>query len=52
MQDFWTKELYGLTVLLETDRTPDAMSRAAEAKQHLSEGFLRLTEMAPLQVRN
>jgi hypothetical protein len=52
MQDFWTKELYGLSILLDTERTPDAMTRAAEAKQHLSDGFTRLGEMAPLQVRN
>jgi hypothetical protein len=52
MQDFWAKELYGLTVLLDTERTPDAMSRAAEAKQHLGEGFARIGEMAPLQIRN
>jgi hypothetical protein len=52
MQDFWVKEVYGLSVLLDTERTPDAMSRAAEAKQHLSEAFTRIGEMAPLQVRN
>ncbi|MCC6125775.1 MAG: hypothetical protein IT426_12485 [Pirellulales bacterium] len=52
LQDFWAKELYGLTVLLDTARAPDAMSRAAEAKQHLGEGYARLGEMAPLSVRN
>jgi hypothetical protein len=52
MQDFWSKELYGLTVLLDTQRTPDSMTRAAEAKQHLGEGYSRLGEMAPLGVRN
>ncbi len=52
MQDFWTKELYGLSVLLDAERTPDTMSRAAEAKQHLSDGIMRIGEMAPLAVRN
>jgi hypothetical protein len=52
MQDFWTKELYGLSVLMDTERSSDAMSRSAEAKQHLSEGFTRLGQMASLVVRN
>jgi hypothetical protein len=51
-QDFWTKEIYGVSVLLDTERTPDSMTRAAEAKQHFSDGLTRLGEMAPLMVRN
>jgi hypothetical protein len=52
MQDFWAKELYGLCVLLDTERQADAMSRAAEARQHLGEACTRLGQMAPLLVRN
>jgi hypothetical protein len=51
-QDFWSKELFGLSALLDTQRTPDTMARAAEAKQHLGEGLSRLGELAPLLVRN
>jgi hypothetical protein len=52
MQDFWAKELYGLSVLLDTERQPDAMSRAAEARQHLGEAYARLGQAAPLLVRS
>jgi hypothetical protein len=52
MQEFWTKELYGLAMLLDSEKTPDAIRRAAESKQVLSEAISRLGETAPLVVRN
>ena len=52
MQEFWTKELYGLAMLLDSDKTPDPTRRAAESKQVFSEALSRLGETAPLVVRN
>jgi hypothetical protein len=52
VQDFWSKELYGLSTLLDSQRTPDNTRRAAESKQILSEAVSRLGETAPLIVRN
>ncbi|MBN2579851.1 MAG: hypothetical protein JXB10_12760 [Pirellulales bacterium] len=52
LQDFWSKELFGLTVFLEDGQTADASRRAAESKLHLSEALVRLGESAPLVVRN
>lgn len=52
MQDFWSKELCGLSVLLDTQKVPDPMRRAGEAEQHLAEAAARLAEAAPLVVRN
>ena len=52
MQEFWSKELYGLSMLLDSEKTPDTTRRAAESKQILSEAIARLGETAPLVVRN
>jgi hypothetical protein len=52
LQDFWSKELFGLTLLWEDGQKPDASRRAAEGKLHLSEALSRLGESAPLLVRN
>ena len=52
LQDFWSKELYGLATWLDAERTPDDRRRAGEAKRILSEALARLGEMAPLAVRN
>jgi hypothetical protein len=52
MQEFWSKELYGLDMLLDLEKTPDATRRAAESKQILCEAISRLGETAPLVVRN
>jgi len=52
VQDYWTKQLYALDKWLDAERTPDAMRRAAEAKQALVEAAARLGESAPLVVRN
>ncbi len=52
VQDYWSKQLYGLATWLDTDHTPDATRRAAETKRILDEALLRLGESAPLVVRN
>jgi len=52
MQDFWSKELYGLATLLDHQMIADESRRAAEAKRHLSESLRRLGESSPLVVRN
>ena len=52
MQDFWSKELYGLAMLLDSEKNPDTTRRAAESKQILYEAVTRLGETAPLVVRN
>jgi hypothetical protein len=51
-QAFWSSELYGLAAYLDAERTPDAMRRAAEAKQHLSEALVQISESCPLVIRN
>jgi hypothetical protein len=52
MQEFWSKELYGLAMMLDAEKTPDAAGRAAEGKQFLGEALTHLGESAPLVVRN
>ena len=52
MQEFWSKELYGLSTLLDSEKKSDATSRAAESKQIFCEALSRLGETAPLLVRN
>ncbi len=51
-EEFWSKQLFGLDLLLDTARTPDAARRTAEAKQALDDALARLGETAPLEVRN
>ena len=52
VRDFWAKELFGLDILLDTQRTSRGRRRAAEAKRHLSDAVLSLGETAALEVRN
>jgi hypothetical protein len=52
LQDFWVKQLYGLSTWLDAERTPDAARRAAETKGALNEAIARLAETSPLVVRN
>ena len=52
VQDFWSKELFGLSTLLDTERNADGPRRAAETKGILEEALARLGETAPLVVRN
>ena len=51
-QEFFSKELEGLTTWLDVDRTPDAEQRAVEAKPILAEALGKLSETAPLAIRN
>ncbi len=50
--EFWSQELFGLATWLDTERTPDASTRAAEAQRILGEALAHLGESAPLVVRN
>ena len=43
-QEFWTKQLYGLGLWLDTQRNPDPARRAGEAKQALGDALARLGE--------
>jgi hypothetical protein len=52
LQDFWSKELYGLATWLDAEKTPDDQRRAGEAKRILGEALARLGEAAPLTVNN
>ena len=52
MTEFWSKEVFGLAVLLDTEMIPDAAQRISEAKGHFEEAINRLSESAPLVVRN
>ena len=51
-QDFWSKQIFGLSTWLDAERTPDSARRAAETKRILDEAMARLGETAPLTVRN
>ncbi|MBN1910275.1 MAG: hypothetical protein JW818_11090 [Pirellulales bacterium] len=50
--DFWSKEFYGLAALLDTSQIPEPTRRAAEAKRHLNDATVSLSELAPLEIRN
>jgi hypothetical protein len=52
MQDFWSKQFYGLSVMLDSERNSEPSRQAGEAQRHLSDAVVRLRETAPLLVRN
>jgi hypothetical protein len=52
VQNFWSAEIYGLSLWMDADRTPDASRRAAEARQHLCDAVAKLGESCPLVVKN
>jgi hypothetical protein len=52
MQDFWSKQLFGLATLLDTEQIAEPTRRAGEAERHLIEAIARLGESSPLAVRN
>ena len=52
VQDFWSRELFGLSTLMDTELIADPSRRTAEAKRNLSEAVSRLGDGAPLEVRN
>ena len=52
VQKFWTSQLYGLSVWLDAEKSPDWSHRAAEAQEHFTEALTALGESAPLRIRN
>jgi len=50
VSEFWSKQLYGLDTWLDSQRTPDAMHRAAKTTQELSQAIGLLGESASLVV--
>lgn len=52
MQEFWSKQLFGLATLLNSDLISDRSNRLIESKRNLDEALRRLGESAPLFVRN
>jgi len=52
MQEFWSKQLYGLATLIDPELISDSGHRKAEAKQQLDEAVRKLGESCPLVVRN
>ncbi len=51
-QDFWSKQIYGLSSYLDADRNANPGRRAAEAAVHLRDATNKLGELATLSVRN
>jgi hypothetical protein len=52
MTEFWSKEVFGLAALLDTEMISDPVQRLSEAKVHFEEAVNHLGESAPLVVRN
>jgi hypothetical protein len=52
MQDFWSKQLFGLATLLDTEQIAEPTRRAGEAERRLIEAIARLGESSPLVVKN
>jgi hypothetical protein len=50
--DFWSKEVFGLNALLDTEKIAQQQRRSAEAKRHLVDAMNSLGESASLDVRN
>ncbi len=52
LQDYWVKQTYGISTMLDTQKNADGMQRAAESKRALDEAAMRLGVTAPLVIRN
>lgn len=52
MQEFWSRELFGLATLMSDDWIADRSNRLVESKRCLSEALMRLGESTALFVRN
>ena len=52
VQDFWRRELNGLSVWLDAQRVSDQTRRAGEAKPQLAAALSTIGALAPLTVRN
>ena len=46
-QEFWNKQLYGLSTMMDAERTPDNMRRVAETKHVLDEAVADLARRPP-----
>lgn len=51
-QEYWSKQLFALSVYLDRQRIGDPTRRAGEASLHLSKAVAALGEQGPLVVRN
>jgi hypothetical protein len=51
-QQFWANEMGGLSTWLDVEDIPDEGRRAAETKTMLANALTRLSETAPLVIRN
>lgn len=51
-QDYWSKQLFALSSLLDNRQQPDDKQRAAGSLIHLDHARAKLAELATLQVRN
>jgi hypothetical protein len=51
-QDFWSKQLYGLSTYLDSSEQPDSARRATVAKQYLCEAASKLGDLGLLTVQN
>lgn len=52
MQEFWSKQFFGLATLLNSELIADRSNRLIESKRNFDEAIRRLGESAPLFVRN
>jgi hypothetical protein len=52
MQEFWSKQLFGLATLMSPELIADRSNRMIESKRNLDEALRRLGESSPLFVRN
>jgi hypothetical protein len=52
MQEFWSKQFFGLATLLNSDLIADRSNRLIESKRNFDEAIRRLGESSPLFVRN
>jgi hypothetical protein len=51
-QEYWNKQLFGLSTWLDAEHTPDRTRRVAQTKEALDEAVANLGAAAPLGVRN
>ncbi len=52
LRDFWSNELFGLDILLDTQRFSRDSHRATEAKRHLCQAVAALGEASTLEISN
>ncbi len=52
MQEFWSKQFFGLSTMLDSELIADRSNRMIESKRNFDEAIRRLGESSPLFVRN